>query len=201
MIKKMRLSKGWTQEELARISGLSVRTIQRLERGYSGGLESLKCLAAVFGVELSQLRKANDSGDELFLGANPILPVASVCETARFYEEALGFEVELIWRNPPYAVVARDKTIIEFGEGRKAYAGTGVCVIFVGDVDEVYREYGSRNLELLGDLADRDYGSRDFRVKDNNGNVLIFSSPLANQKALIDAGNVMGKGACSTVEV
>jgi len=37
------------------MSGLSVRTIQRLERGKRAGLESLKSLAAVFDVELSNL--------------------------------------------------------------------------------------------------------------------------------------------------
>ena len=50
MIKNMRLSKGWSQEQLADFSGLSVRTVQRLERGHSTGLESLNCIAAVLEV-------------------------------------------------------------------------------------------------------------------------------------------------------
>lgn len=102
-------------------------------------------------------------------------------ETPGFFEEELGFEIEILQDKPPYAVVARGQTIIEFGEGRKEYAGSGVCVIFVSNVDTVYNEY----------IANRDYGSRDFRIKDNNGNVLIFSSPLIDQKELIDAGNTV----------
>jgi transcriptional regulator with XRE-family HTH domain len=47
-IQQRRLDKGWTQEELALHSGLSARTIQRIESGQSVGSESLKCLAAVF---------------------------------------------------------------------------------------------------------------------------------------------------------
>lgn len=109
-------------------------------------------------------------------------------ETATFYEQALGFEVEALWQDPPYGVVARGRTIIEFGEGRKAYAASGVCVIFVSDVDEVHREFSIQSLDFVGDLADRDYGSRVFRVRDNNDNLLIFSSPLIDQRALIDSG-------------
>jgi transcriptional regulator with XRE-family HTH domain len=54
-IKQRRLEKGWSQEELARHSGLSTRTIQRIEAGQTPGLESLKCLAAVFETSISAL--------------------------------------------------------------------------------------------------------------------------------------------------
>ncbi|MEE4246049.1 MAG: helix-turn-helix transcriptional regulator [Kangiellaceae bacterium] len=50
-----RLDKGWSQEELARHAGLSTRTIQRIESGEKASLESLKCLAAVFDISISQL--------------------------------------------------------------------------------------------------------------------------------------------------
>lgn len=53
-IRKMRLQRGWSQNQLAEFSGLSVRTIQRIERGHPAGLESRKSLAAVFEVDVSQ---------------------------------------------------------------------------------------------------------------------------------------------------
>ncbi len=53
IVRKLRLKKGWSQEQLAQISGLNVRTIQRIERGHSASLESKKSLAAVFEVQLS----------------------------------------------------------------------------------------------------------------------------------------------------
>ncbi|MBL4673452.1 MAG: 2TM domain-containing protein [Arenicella sp.] len=55
IVRKLRLQRGWSQEQLAEMSGLSVRTIQRIERGKKAGLESLKSLAAVFDIELSNL--------------------------------------------------------------------------------------------------------------------------------------------------
>ena len=65
-IKKMRLERHWSQDQLAEMSGLSIRTIQRIENGENAGLESLKSLAAVFEIiitdsdkkqEMEQIRK------------------------------------------------------------------------------------------------------------------------------------------------
>ncbi len=60
IVRKLRLQRGWSQEQLAEISGLNVRTIQRIERGQVPGLESLKSLAAVFEVPVTELRQEED---------------------------------------------------------------------------------------------------------------------------------------------
>ena len=39
------------------MSGLSIRTIQRIERDQKAGLESLKALSAVFDIEISELQR------------------------------------------------------------------------------------------------------------------------------------------------
>lgn len=54
-IQARRTEKGWSQEDLALHTGLSVRTIQRIEAGRKPGLESLKCLAAVFETTVIEL--------------------------------------------------------------------------------------------------------------------------------------------------
>ncbi len=53
LIQKLRLQRGWSQEQLAEFSGLSTRTIQRIERGQKPSLESLKSLASVFEIDFS----------------------------------------------------------------------------------------------------------------------------------------------------
>jgi transcriptional regulator with XRE-family HTH domain len=55
IVRKLRLERGWSQEHLAQVSGLNTRTIQRIESGQTPGLESLKSLAAVFEIDISQL--------------------------------------------------------------------------------------------------------------------------------------------------
>lgn len=56
IIRKLRLRRGWSQEQLAELAGLSTRTIQRIERGQSCSLETLKSLAAVFEVDIATFR-------------------------------------------------------------------------------------------------------------------------------------------------
>lgn len=56
-IQKLRLKLGWSQQQLAEASGLSVRTIQRIENGQPGSTESLKSLAAVFEVDHATLKE------------------------------------------------------------------------------------------------------------------------------------------------
>ncbi len=59
-IKKMRLERHWSQEQLAEMSGLSVRTIQRIENGENAGLESLKSLASVFETNITDSNKKEE---------------------------------------------------------------------------------------------------------------------------------------------
>ncbi len=125
-----------------------------------------------------------------FLDTTVILPAKNVIETAKFYQDKLGFEVSLIWENPAYGSVRRGDVVIEFGEGRKEFAGSGVCFIHVDNADNIYNELKSKDIEFVGDFGDRDYGSRDFRIKDNNGNTLIIGHALKNQKELLKKGNV-----------
>jgi transcriptional regulator with XRE-family HTH domain len=54
-VRELRLARGWSQAQLAELSGLSVRTIQRIENGTHPGLESLNVLARVFEVEIAEL--------------------------------------------------------------------------------------------------------------------------------------------------
>ena len=54
-IRERRLEKGWSQGQLAEFSGLSLRTIQRIERGQKPTLESMKALASVFETDLPTL--------------------------------------------------------------------------------------------------------------------------------------------------
>lgn len=55
-IKELRATKCWSQDELATASGLSVRTIQRVEKGGSASLETTKAIAAAFSVTPDKLQ-------------------------------------------------------------------------------------------------------------------------------------------------
>ncbi|NVK22769.1 MAG: helix-turn-helix transcriptional regulator [Kangiellaceae bacterium] len=55
MVKRLRQKNNWSQEQLATMCGLSIRTIQRVENGQSASLETLKSLASVFETDVSKL--------------------------------------------------------------------------------------------------------------------------------------------------
>ncbi len=57
MIRELRLKRGWSQEQLAQMSGVSLRTIQRAERGDAISVESQKSISAVFDIHFSQLQE------------------------------------------------------------------------------------------------------------------------------------------------
>jgi transcriptional regulator with XRE-family HTH domain len=54
-LRELRASRQWSQEQLAELSGLNLRTIQRLESGAKISTESLRALAAVFEVPAESL--------------------------------------------------------------------------------------------------------------------------------------------------
>ena len=54
-VKELRQDRGWSQEQLADTSGLSLRTVQRIEASNKGGYGSLRALALAFEIEESAL--------------------------------------------------------------------------------------------------------------------------------------------------
>lgn len=56
-IRQLRTSKGWPQDQLAQISGLSVRTVQRVESEGVASFNTAMSLAATFEVDVSELQQ------------------------------------------------------------------------------------------------------------------------------------------------
>lgn len=67
-IKEVRRARAMSQEELAGASGLSLRTIQRIESEGIASLESKKALAAALGVSLEQLDDTRAKRDRSMRG-------------------------------------------------------------------------------------------------------------------------------------
>jgi transcriptional regulator with XRE-family HTH domain len=89
-IQQRRLKKQWSQEQLSQYSGLSTRTIQRVESGQKVGLESLKCLAAVFEVSIHTLLQEQN------MNKQKVVEQPNVNETE---QEAINF-AQLIFKGP-----------------------------------------------------------------------------------------------------
>lgn len=77
-LKKLRLEYKWSQTQLANLSGLSLRTIQRIENGEKPGIESLKALSSLFEIDF-------------FISDNP----EQLKEQEEYYKKAKSFLLKL----------------------------------------------------------------------------------------------------------
>lgn len=57
VIKTQRSNRAWSQTQLAEVSGLSLRTIQRIEKTGVASLESVKSLASVFEIDIKDIQE------------------------------------------------------------------------------------------------------------------------------------------------
>ncbi|XBS69658.1 helix-turn-helix domain-containing protein [Acerihabitans sp. KWT182] len=96
-IKALRLGKAWSQEQLAELSSLSVRTIQRIENGEQASLETLAAIASAFDLSVTDLY-SSDATDEKRLQAQGIEEKRvkikrQIDLEARFYRRTGGYIV------------------------------------------------------------------------------------------------------------
>lgn len=90
-IQELRQGRGWTQEELSLHSGLSVRTIQRIESGRPATLESLKCLAAVFETSVAELTREKPAMTDTTSDDRNRMQLSQERKAIRYVRQLKGF--------------------------------------------------------------------------------------------------------------
>ncbi len=93
IIRKLRLEKGWSQEQLAEISGLSVRTIQRVERGQNPSLETLKSLAAVFEIDVTNITMEATMSNQSKITTEEERAIVYVRDIKGFYSHLIIYSI------------------------------------------------------------------------------------------------------------
>ena len=112
----------------------------------------------------------------------PILAVRDMSEGLKFYN-TLGFKTDFEWQDPPtYAVLtgseeAKIHLSLLDAEHRDREINALVYV-FAHDVDALYEICKKEGFALISDIGDRDYGMRDFDLKDPFGNQITFGKSL-----------------------
>ncbi len=96
IVRKLRLENGWSQEQLAEICDLSVRTIQRIERGQKPSLESLKSLAAAFETEVTFLTKETDMSNKSNISKEEEKAIIYVRDIKGFYAHLITYVIVII---------------------------------------------------------------------------------------------------------
>lgn len=111
---------------------------------------------------------------------HPVLRVSDVLAAAEFYTTRLGFKPGFTWGNPPtFAGVNLGEVQLFLEQGPPHPKGSSVAFV-VGDADALFEFQRANGVEVLLAPEDRDYGLRDYRVRDPDGNELSFGHPTNN---------------------
>lgn len=138
IVRKLRLEKGWSQEQLAELCNLSIRTIQRIERGQKPSLETLNALAAVFEIDVSDLTMEADMTKKVTISTEEEKAIMYVRDIKGFYSHLIK-----------YAIVIFCLFIINILNSPNYYwviwpaIGWGIGILFHGlNVFEVFNFFG-----------------------------------------------------------
>jgi catechol 2,3-dioxygenase-like lactoylglutathione lyase family enzyme len=105
---------------------------------------------------------------------HPTLAVSDVGAAVQYYTERLGFELGFDWGNPPtMAGVNLGEAQVFLEKGTPCPQGCGIYFV-IGDADELYEFQRSRGVEVVEPPNERQYGLRDYTVRDLDGYRLTF---------------------------
>lgn len=116
----------------------------------------------------------------------PILDVRDVSRALDYYVQKLGFKIEFRYQEDPdnYAGVYRDNVYLHMqwqhpDEFEKGTAGRLRFRILVTDPDAIFQEYKDKGIiDEKTQIRDTEWGTREFGIRDLDGNGLIFYRDL-----------------------
>jgi len=108
------------------------------------------------------------------------LAVGDIPAAIDFYTKQLGFKLAFTWGDPPiFAGVNLGKVQMFLQKGTPDPKGCSVYFL-VGDADQLYDFHRANGVEVAEEIGDREYGIRDYVVRDLNGYSLSFGHHLLN---------------------
>jgi uncharacterized glyoxalase superfamily protein PhnB len=97
--------------------------------------------------------------------------------------EVLGFEVREVHEaddgSVAHAELSHGPGLVMLGSEREdsfGGRGRGFTYIAVEEIDELYERARSKGAEVVMEIRDTDYGSRDFAVRDPEGSIWSFGT-------------------------
>ncbi len=115
-------------------------------------------------------------------------------ETITFYTKKLGFTVD--WMGTLFAIISRGDVTIMVRQLKKeklkrpnripfidsGWHSNGAeawdAYVWVDNVDELYESIKEKNVTIIKEIQNSEYGNRDFEIEDNNGYILCFGQAL-----------------------
>jgi catechol 2,3-dioxygenase-like lactoylglutathione lyase family enzyme len=105
---------------------------------------------------------------------HPGLAVPDIPAAVEFYSKKLGFTTGFTWGDPPtFAGMNLGQVQIFLRKDQPEPKGTFVSFL-VSDADQLYEFHRAQGVEITEPIDDRDYGIRDYAVRDLHGYHLSF---------------------------
>ncbi|HZS60523.1 MAG TPA: glyoxalase superfamily protein [Gemmatimonadaceae bacterium] len=117
--------------------------------------------------------------------AVPIFFVRNVERSAAWFRDALGFDIDFLYGEPPfYGSVSRDGVCLHLRFVHQPYftqvaaheESLILATILVEDVRALFEEFKARGVEFPQALTKQPWGGTDFHVRDPDGNIFSFVS-------------------------
>ncbi len=126
-----------------------------------------------------------------FQQITPRVPVTDLARTIQFYQQFLGFAVDVAWpeEKPTFCILVRDDVSLGFFEPDKhrPAKSTGNCDLYM-EVEDVQGLHAALKDRVLIDWGPEVYfyGRREFAVLDPDGYMLIFTEPTDDPPTCLD---------------
>ena len=112
-----------------------------------------------------------------------VLAVPDVTETARFFHEALGFELLPI-EDEGWRFLRRDMCRLMIGECPDALHPSELgdhnyfAYFVVDDIDALFAEYQGKSVKFRTAVEDKPWGMREFALETPDGHRIMFGQDL-----------------------
>lgn len=177
-LRRLRRGRVWTQDHLALVSGLSIRTIQRVEAGHSAVPDTLFALASAFGIDAHRLVEQTSSGEATLLRCTPLLILEEIADELDLFRR-MGFSV--IETGDPGCVglrvgsthkilATRAHIARTFGvEIADTLTGRTIDYLYVADLDAFLARAGWSGRDAVA----TEYGTREAVVATQGGPMIV----------------------------
>jgi uncharacterized glyoxalase superfamily protein PhnB len=115
-------------------------------------------------------------------GTRYVLAVKDINQSADFYQRELGFET--LWSGQGWHFLNRDNCMIMLGEcpeDMSAFETNNHSYFAYIDVDNVnllYQEFQSKEIEFVSPLEDKPWGQREFGIRTIDGHRIMFGEEI-----------------------
>jgi catechol 2,3-dioxygenase-like lactoylglutathione lyase family enzyme len=118
-------------------------------------------------------------------GNRYVLAVRNLKESSAFYKNKLGFQT--VWEGDGWHFLVRDAINIMLGEcpddkpASEINCHSYFAYLEVQNIDRLYDEYQSKEVEILSNIENKPWGQREFSIRTIDGHRITLGEEVSSQ--------------------